>query len=263
LPARHRPAGGPAGEPIRAVAIDLDGTLLDTIGELAAAVNAMLERLERAAATGQTRQQAPGATLRLAALPGAAVRNMVGKGMANLVHRSLAAAMGEEPSPELAAHALTVYQECYFALLGTTTGPYPGVMAGLDRMRDMGLPLACVTNKAERFTLPLLERTGMLDRFALVVCGDTLRERKPHPLPLLKTADHFGCAPHELLMIGDSVNDVSAARAAGCPVLCVPYGYNEGEPVDKLDFDDMIGDLSEACDWIERRSMRGAATPRP
>jgi phosphoglycolate phosphatase len=241
------------------VAIDLDGTLLDTVGELAAAINAMLEQLDRAAAA-PVGQHAVIATIKVRTLPGAAVRDMVGKGVANLVNKALAAATGREPSPELAAHALAIYHECYFALLGTTAVPYPGVMTGLDRMRDMGLPLACITNKAARFTLPLLERTGMRGRFDHVVCGDTYEQRKPHPLPLLKTAEHFGCTPHELLMIGDSVNDVTAARAAGCPVLCVPYGYNEGEPVDKLDFDGMIADLSEACEWIERRSMRVAST---
>jgi phosphoglycolate phosphatase len=262
LPARHKPAGLPAGGQIRAVAIDLDGTLLDTIGELAAAVNAMLERLGHAA-SAPVGQQAAIADLKLSALPGQAVRSMVGKGMANLVNKALAAATGREPTPELAAHALVVYQECYFALLGTTAVPYPGVVAGLDRMRDMDLPLACITNKATRFTSLLLERTGMLDRFDHVVCGDTYEQRKPHPLPLLKTAERFGCAPRELLMIGDSVNDVAAARAAGCPVLCVPYGYNEGEPVDKLDFDGMIADLSEACDWIDQRSMRAAPADQP
>jgi phosphoglycolate phosphatase len=245
--------------PIRAVAIDLDGTLLDTVGELAAAINAMLARLGRAAAAPDDQRMVI-AALKVSALPDATVRNMVGKGMPNLVNRALTAAMGEEPAPELSAHALAIYQECYFALLGTTTIPYPGVMEGLARMRAMDLPLACVTNKATRFTRTLLERTGMLDRFDHVVCGDTYEQRKPHPMPLLKTAERFGCAPRELLMIGDSVNDVAAARAAGCPVLCVPYGYNEGEPVDKLDFDGMIADLLEACDWIRQHSARSAST---
>lgn len=248
-----------AGGRIRAVAIDLDGTLLDTIGELAAAINGMLEHLGHASAA-PVDQRMVIATLKVNTLSDATVRNMVGKGMANLVNRALTTATGEEPTPELAAHALAIYQECYFALLGTTTVPYPGVMQGLARMRDMDLPLACVTNKATRFTRTLLERTGMLDHFDHVVCGDTYEERKPHPMPLLKTAERFGCAPRELLMIGDSVNDVAAARNAGCPVLCVPYGYNEGEPIDKLDFDGMIADLSEACDWIRQRSARDAST---
>ena len=246
-----------ASGPIRAVAINLDGTLLDTVGEIAAAANGMLRILGH---DGETTLP-PGrvaATLRVRALPDNAVRDMVGQGIANLVHRALAAATGGEPDATLVEQAVAIYQDCYLSLLGTTTVPYPGVLEGLDRMRGMNLPLACVTNKATRFTLPLLERLGLRDRFAHLVCGDTYERRKPDALPLLRTAERFGCLPRELLMIGDSVNDVAAARAAGCPILCVPYGYNEGHPVDNLDFDGMIPTLLEACDWIEERSARAA-----
>lgn len=248
-----------APPPIRAVAIDLDGTLLDTLGELATAINTMLEQL----ASGEpTRNAHPGIARLLAtrSLPEGAVSNMIGKGLANLVRQALTAAIGHEPSADLAAHALGVYQACYFEILGTTAVPYDGVIAGLDRMQALGLRIACITNKATRFTLPLLERTGLGARFEHVVCGDTYERRKPDPMPLLMTAERFGCAPAELLMIGDSINDVAAARAAGSPILCVPYGYNEGAPVDKLDCDGMIPDLSEACAWIERRSAANASS---
>jgi phosphoglycolate phosphatase len=249
--AAHRPP------PIRAVAIDLDGTLLDTVGEIAAAINMLLERL---ASTEATPHAHPGIARLLStrSLPENAVRNMIGKGMANLVRHALVAATGHQPSAEMAAHALGVYQECYYEILGTTTIPYDGVIAGLDCLHGLGLKLACITNKSTRFTLPLLERTDLVHRFEHVVCGDTYERRKPDPMPLLKTAERFGCAPSELLMIGDSINDVLAARAAGSPVLCVPYGYNEGEPVDKLDYDGMIADLSEACAWIVERSAANA-----
>ena len=244
---------------IRAVAIDLDGTLLDTLSELATATNTMLERL---AASEATPHSHPGIARLLAtrSLPENAVRNMIGKGLANLVRQALIAAIGDEPSPELCSHALGVYQACYFEILGTTAVPYDGVIAGLDRIRALGLPIACITNKAARFTLPLLERTNLGGRFGHVVCGDTYERRKPDPMPLLKTAERFGCLPAELLMIGDSINDVAAARAAGSPILCVPYGYNEGVPVDKLDCDGMIPDLSEACAWIERRSTANGSS---
>ena len=238
---------------IKAVAIDLDGTLLDTAGELATAINAMLARIdERDAAAAAERHLV--ATLTVRSLPENAVRNMVGRGIANLVRQALAAATGREPSAELLARALAIYQDCYAEVLGTSAAPYDGVIAGLDGLHAMALPIACITNKATRFTLPLLERTGLLERFDHVVCGDTYERRKPDPLPLVKTAERFGCATHELLMIGDSINDVQAARAAGSPILCVPYGYNEGQPVDALDFDGMIPELSEACAWIERWS---------
>ena len=260
MPAPEPQAIGPRA-PIRAVAIDLDGTLLDTVGELAAAVNAMLARLGHTSAAPAKRSSLL-VTLRVPVLPAAAVRDIIGKGITNLIVKALTAATGQPPTAELAAHALAIYSDCYFDLLGSSAAPYPGVIAGLDRMRAMELPLACITNKASRFTEALLERTRLRERFAHVVSGDTYEQRKPHPLPLLKTAERFECAPHELLMIGDSVNDVSAARAAGCPILCVPYGYNEGQPVDNLDFDGMIAELSEACDWIEQRSLRAASPHR-
>ncbi|MEP7084235.1 MAG: HAD-IA family hydrolase [Betaproteobacteria bacterium] len=253
-----KPQARPARAPIRAVAIDLDGTLLDTAGEIAAAANAMLARLGRAPAAAID-QRSLMILLQVPSLPTATVRDMIGNGIANLVFKSLTAATGQTPTPELAAHAVAIFRDCYLELLGSTALPYPGVIAGLDRMRAMELPLACVTNKAGFFTEMLLARTGLRERFAHVVSGDTYEQRKPHPLPLLKTAERFGCAPHELLMIGDSLNDVLAARAAGCPVLCVPYGYNEGAPVDGLDFDGMIIDLRQACDWIEQRSQRAAS----
>jgi phosphoglycolate phosphatase len=247
--------------PIRAVAIDLDGTLLDTVGELATAINTTLERLAHPDAAPIVHRDIA-ALLAARSLPENAVRNMIGKGMANLVRQALAAALGHEPSPELAAHALTVYQECYYEVLGSATVPYDGVVDGLDRLHAMGLALACITNKPTRFTLPLLERTGLAHRFDHIVCGDTYERKKPDPMPLVKTAERFGCVPAALLMIGDSINDVLAARAAGSPILCVPYGYNEGEPVDKLDYDGMITDLSEACAWIERRSAAHGSSNR-
>jgi phosphoglycolate phosphatase len=242
----------------RAVAIDLDGTLLDTVGELATAINMMLVKVGHPSAM-PIEHRAVLEAIANRELPEAAVRNMVGKGLANLVTQALTAALGHAPSPELAAHALGVYQECYLEVLGTSAVPYDGVIAGLDCMHALGLRLACITNKATRFTLPLLERTGLAQRFEHIVCGDTYEKRKPDPLPLVKTAERFGCTTAELLMIGDSVNDVTAARAAGCPILCVPYGYNEGQPVDNLDFDDMIQDLSEACAWIAKRNAANAS----
>lgn len=244
---------------IRAVAIDLDGTLLDTAGEIGNAVTAMLDRVGDPNAV-PIEHHAAISQMTLRALPEAVVRNMIGKGMANLVTQALATAIGRPPSAALADYALTIYQECYLELLGTTTVPYDGVIDGLDRMHAMGLRVACITNKATRFTLPLLERANLLHRFEHVVCGDTYEKKKPDPMPLLKTAEKFGIGPAELVMIGDSINDVQAARAAGCPILCVPYGYNEGQPVESLDFDGMIRDLSEACAWIAGRASRVPST---
>jgi phosphoglycolate phosphatase len=124
------------------------------------------------------------------------------------------------------------------------------VVEGLERMRAGGLKLACVTNKAQAFTLPLLERTGMAGFFDLVVSGDTLPRKKPDPLPLLHIAQHFRLLPPQLLLIGDSDNDTDAARAAGCPVVCVPYGYTGGRQVRDLDCDAIVASLIEAAELI-------------
>ena len=133
--------------------------------------------------------------------------------------------------------------------------PFPGVEQGLRSMRAQGLKLACVTNKSQAFTEPLLEATGLADWLDIVVSGDSLPARKPDPLPLLHIAQRFGVPPARLLMVGDSDNDTAAARAAGCPVLCVPYGYRGGMEVRDLDCDAIVSDLLEAHALIERTSQ--------
>ena len=103
-----------------------------------------------------------------------------------------------------------------------------------------------------RYTEPLLKGIGLAHYFDIVLSGDTLAEKKPHPMPLLHSAKFFGVPIERLLLIGDSLNDALAARAAGCPVFCVPYGYNHGEPVDGLDLDAVIADLPAALKLIKR-----------
>jgi phosphoglycolate phosphatase len=125
--------------------------------------------------------------------------------------------------------------------------PFPGVVEGLHALRAAGVPLACITNKAERFTVDLLRRTALDGFFDVLMCGDTVARKKPDPEPVLAACGRLGVAPADALMIGDSANDVQAARAAGCPVWCVPYGYNEGRPVESLDCDALVPDLAEAA----------------
>jgi phosphoglycolate phosphatase len=129
---------------------------------------------------------------------------------------------------------------------------YDGVSAGLDAMKAAGFRLGCITNKAARYTEPLLKGVGLADYFEIVVSGDSLPEKKPHPMPLLHAAKFFGVPIERVLLIGDSLNDALAARAAGCPIFCVPYGYNHGKPVDELDVDAVIADLPAALKLIER-----------
>ncbi len=217
---------------VKAVMIDLDGTLLDTVKDLAVAVNLMLDKLGRTP------------------LDEALVRTFVGKGIPNMVRRSLAGALSGEPDTALFARALPLYLDCYESVNGEYTTLYPGVLEGLAAMRGAGFPLACVTNKSERFTLPLLRQMQIDNYFSIVIAGDTLPRKKPDPLPLTHTCGYFGIAPREMLMIGDSLNDAQAARAAGCPVFCVSYGYNEGADVRELDVDAIVETLFEAAKLI-------------
>ena len=219
---------------IKAVTIDLDGTLLDTVTDLAVAVDLLLEDLGRPP------------------IDHALVRTFVGKGIPNLVSRSLESSYGGAPDAALFDRALPLFYARYEGVNGKHTTMYPGVLEGLGELRAAGFPLACVTNKSERFTLPLLAQVGLAPHFSLVVAGDTLARKKPDPLPLLHVCAHFGIATAEMLMIGDSVNDAAAARAAGCPVLCVPYGYNEGADVRELDVDAIVETLFEATKLITK-----------
>jgi phosphoglycolate phosphatase len=123
----------------------------------------------------------------------------------------------------------------------------------LQAFKAMGVHVACITNKAERFTIPLLKDTGLYPFFELVLSGDSLPERKPSPLPLLHACQVFGVEPDELLLIGDSLNDTQAARAAGCAVFCVPYGYNRGRPVEELDLDAVVPSLAEAAKKVVKK----------
>lgn len=219
---------------IQSVTIDLDGTLLDTIEDLAVACNAMLAEL------GQ-----PQRTL-------AEIHRFVGKGMAVLVERCLTATA--PPDAEALAAGVDLFRRHYREANGRSARLYPGVLDGLAALRAQGLALACVTNKPAAFTLPLLERTGLAGWFPVVVSGDTLPHKKPRPEPILHACAEMGSQPASNLHIGDSINDIQSARAAGCPVLCVPYGYNEGRPVDSADCDALVSSLVEAAAWVAKRT---------
>jgi 2-phosphoglycolate phosphatase len=226
---------------VRAALIDLDGTLLDTIPDLTAAANTML------------------ADLGLRPLPEDEVRAFVGKGIERLVLRCLEASAGENAAG-LREQAIARFSECYEAESGMRTVIYGGVLEGLDAFDAQGIALACVTNKAERFTVPLLQRTGLAARFGAVVTGDQAGKLKPNPEPYLLACSKLGVGPAEALVVGDSRNDVLAARAAGCRVLCVPYGYNEGEPASALECDELVADLRAAAHWAGKCNTSSATT---
>lgn len=219
---------------VKAVIIDLDGTLADTIPDLAEAANMMLRELDRPA------------------LERKLIRTFVGKGIPKLVERALAGNLEGSVPAGLLARALPIYERCYAEVNGKHTVIYPGVSEGLWTLRAMQLPLACVTNKAERFTRELLDHLQLARCFEQVIAGDTLPQKKPDPQPLLHACRGFGIAPGDMLMIGDSAIDVEAARAAGCPVFCVTYGYNEGRDVRELDVDAIVASLIEATRLIQK-----------
>jgi phosphoglycolate phosphatase len=225
---------GPRVFAVDAVAFDLDGTLLDTVHDLAAAVNLTLEYRG------------------LAPLSVDAVRDMVGKGILDLLGKALTRARGAAPRDGEVAELLPLYQDRYASLLGRQTQLYPGVVRGLERMRDAGLALAVVTNKATRFVQPHLEHAGIAGYFAAVVGGDDAVAKKPDAAPLHLAAARMAVDTARMLMVGDSVNDVAAARAAGSPVLVVPYGYNEGRPVQTLAADGIVDSLEAVADQVRR-----------
>ena len=214
---------------VDAVAFDLDGTLLDTIHDLAAAVNSLLAR------GGWT------------VLPKDTIRDLVGKGMPNLLRRALALAGAPAQGEAAMASLLAEYQGIYGELLGRETVLYPGVVDGLARIRAGGFKLAVVTNKATRFVRPHLDQAAIGGYFDAIVGGDDATRKKPDAAPMYLAAERLGVAPSRMLMVGDSGNDVDAARAAGCPVLVVPYGYSEGLPVQNLGGDGIVDSLADVA----------------
>lgn len=217
----------------RSVTFDLDGTLLDTVGDLAEACRLMLLDLNL-----PTRCEAE-------------IRRFVGRGMVVLVERCLN--RGVPPDEALMARAVAAFQTRYAAVNGQNTRFFDGVREGLRAWQATGLPMAVVTNKPAAFTLPLLERTGLKAYFPVVVSGETTPHRKPHPAPLLHACTALGVDPAFNLHIGDSKHDIETARNAGCAVYCVPYGYNEGEAVRAADCDGLVPDLCAALDLAQSR----------
>jgi phosphoglycolate phosphatase len=220
--------------PIKAVVIDLDGTLLNTAPDLAHAAELMMADLGMPCPSLET------------------ISTYIGNGVSRLVKRVLTGEMDAEPDADLFARALQLYQKHYGAHVSLHSRPFDGVVDGLEAFKAMGVHIACITNKAEQFTVPLLKDTGLFDYFELILSGDSLPKRKPDPLPLRHACEVFGVTPAELLLIGDSLNDTQAARAAGCPVFCVPYGYNRGRPVAELDLDAVVPSLVEAAGMVTK-----------
>lgn len=209
---------------LRAAIVDLDGTLVDTVGDFEVALNLTL------------------ADLGLPRIDRVFIERTVGKGSEHLI-RSMLAHVGAPA--HLYEAAWRRYQHHYLAVNGAHSRVYPGVTEGLERLRRAGLALACLTNKPTAFARPLLAAKGLDGFFAVVFGGDAFERKKPDPLPLLKTCEALGTPTAQTLMVGDSSNDAAAARAAGCPVVLVTYGYNHGQPAREVPADAHVDRLDE------------------
>ncbi|MES9880818.1 MAG: phosphoglycolate phosphatase [Sedimenticola sp.] len=209
------------------ILIDLDGTLVDSVPDLAFSLNQMMEQLGR-----PTYNESH-------------VRNWVGNGVEKLVKRALTDDLDAEPGSEDFDHGYPLFMDSYEKHNGERSALYPGVRQGIDQLKAEGYTLGCVTNKAAQFTIPLLKALGIHDDFSIVISGDTLPKKKPDPMPLLHAANELNATPKESMMVGDSMHDVAAARAAGFQAVSVPYGYNHGIDIREAKPDAVIESLAE------------------
>ena len=211
--------------------IDLDGTMVNTLGDFAEALNRML------------------ADLQLPAVAPQAIENMVGKGSEHLI-RSVLAHVGVRNIDEMYPQAWQRYEHHYLAINGQFADVYPGVLEGLEQLKAMGLRMACLTNKPLSFAQPLLAAKGLDGFFDCVFGGDSFPRKKPDPMPLVEACRALALPTQQVLMVGDSSNDAAAARAAGCPVVLTSYGYNHGADVRAEDSDGVFDRLDElAAHW--------------
>jgi phosphoglycolate phosphatase len=218
---------------VEACMIDLDGTLVDTMGDFDAVVALMLKDLG------------------LPALDRVHLEGMVGKGSEHLIQsvlqrqKPLKDPKAEPPSEAELKQAWLIYQAHYQRVNGQASAVFPGVMAGLQGLAAMGLPMACLTNKPRDLAQKLLQQKGLSKFFQVVFGGDSFEKKKPDPLPLLKTCEFLGYLPTQVLMIGDSTNDAQAAQAAGCPVVLLSHGYNHGQPIREVPANHHLDSLAE------------------
>lgn len=216
---------------LQAAIVDLDGTMVDTVGDFEVALALTLADL------GQ-----PPVGRDFIALT-------VGKGSEHLIRRTLA----QVGAPEsLYERAWDRYQHHYLQINGQHSAVFDGVLDGLRGLQALGLRLACLTNKPTAFARPLLQAKGLSAYFEHAFGGDAFARKKPDPLPLLETCKALGVPPSATLMIGDSSNDAAAARAAGCPVVLVSYGYNHGEPVASAGADGVVDRIADLLPLLRR-----------
>ncbi|MBI5462557.1 MAG: phosphoglycolate phosphatase [Gammaproteobacteria bacterium] len=215
------------------ILIDVDGTLVDSVPDLTFCVDEMMRALGRPV-HGEAK-----------------VRNWVGNGVERLVRRALIGQLDGEPDEADFQQAYPLFLDLYSENTSKRSRLYPGIREGLAYLKAAGFKLGCVTNKAAQFTEPLLRDLGVAGDFSIIVSGDTLPQKKPDPAPLLHAARFFGVEPAQALMVGDSVSDVKAARAAGFQIVCMSYGYNHGVDIRASNPDAVIDALTEIQPLLE------------
>ena len=214
------------------IMIDVDGTLVDSVPDLAYCIDEMMQKLG------------------LQKWGEAKVHHWVGNGIPKLVERALSGELEGRPKKEVFEIAYPIFLDLYENNTAERSYLYDGVREGLDYLKSQGYQLGCVTNKSEQFTHPLLKVLGIFNDFKIIISGDTLAKRKPDPMPLLYCAKHFNLKPEECLMLGDSVSDVKAARAAGFDIICMSYGYNHGNDIGDENPDLVIDSMSQLSDHL-------------
>lgn len=215
------------------ILIDVDGTLVDSVPDLAYCVDEMMKQLGMPA-HGEAK-----------------VREWVGNGVERLTRRALIGQLDGEPDDALFEKAYPVFMALYAENTSKRSSLYPGVAEGLAYLETSGIKLGCVTNKAAEFTEPLLKDLGIYDKFEIVISGDTLAKKKPDPMPLLHGAEFFGVKPENAMMLGDSVSDVKASRAAGFQIVCMSYGYNHGVDIRDSNPDAVMDSMVELQGLLE------------
>ena len=214
------------------IMIDVDGTLVDSVPDLAYCIDEMMQKLGLQK-WGETK-----------------VRHWVGNGVPKLVERALTGELEGRPIKEVFDIAYPIFLDLYEDNSAERSYLYDGVREGLDYLKSQRYQLGCVTNKSEQFTHPLLKALGIFNDFKIIISGDTLPKRKPDPMPLLYCAERFNLKPEECLMLGDSVSDVKAARAAGFDIICMSYGYNHGNDIGDENPDLVIDSMSQLSDHL-------------
>jgi phosphoglycolate phosphatase len=212
--------------------IDVDGTLVDTVPDLSYCVNELMSILDRPVWSE------------------AKVRHWIGNGVSKLVERALTGKLEASVNPVDYAKAYPIFLDLYSHNISKRSQLFSGVKAGLSYLKSLDINLGCITNKVQRFTHPLLKDLGIFDQFEIIVSGDTLAKKKPDPLPLLYSAEHFNIDPSHCLMIGDSISDIKASRNAGFDIICLSYGYNHGIDIKTVNPDLVIDSMTELSYYI-------------